>query len=121
MSEVVRTADGNHYQWGGVCDGWHLLRSPELSVIEERMPAGAEEQRHFHRRSRQFFYVLEGELAMEVDGRQHLLKDRQGLEIAPGEPHQAKNASQADVRFLVVSQPPSHGDRETVEERVVQA
>jgi mannose-6-phosphate isomerase-like protein (cupin superfamily) len=112
MAEPVRAGDENHYQWGGVCDGWHLLRSGELSVIEERMPSSSEEQRHFHQRARQFFYVLEGELSMEVEGRLHLLGACQGLEIAPGEQHQARNSSPAEVRFLVVSQPPSHGDRQ---------
>jgi len=112
MSEPVRPADGNHYQWGGICDGWHLVRDVELSVIEERMPPGAGERRHFHLRARQFFYVLRGDLAMEVDGRHHRLSAGEGLEIAPGEPHQASNTSQADVRFLVISQPPSHGDRQ---------
>jgi mannose-6-phosphate isomerase-like protein (cupin superfamily) len=112
MTETVQAADDNHYQWGGVCDGWHLVRSAELSVIEERMPPGTEEQRHFHDRARQFFYVLEGELTMEVEGRHAVLKMRQGIEIAPGERHQARNLSQADVRFLVISQPPSHGDRQ---------
>jgi mannose-6-phosphate isomerase-like protein (cupin superfamily) len=107
----VHASEENHYTWGEVCDGWNLLRGENLSVIEERMPPVAEEQRHFHQRSRQFFYVLEGELTMEVDGREHRIKARQGLEIAPGERHQAKNSSSADVRFLVVSQPPSHGDR----------
>jgi mannose-6-phosphate isomerase-like protein (cupin superfamily) len=111
MSEPVQISDENHYTWGEVCDGWHLLRTNDLSVIEERMPPGAQEQRHFHQRSRQFFYVLEGELTMEVDGHEHRIKARQGLEIAPGERHQAKNTSAAEVRFLVVSQPPSQGDR----------
>jgi hypothetical protein len=27
-----------HYVWGGTCDGWHLVRSLELSIIQERMP-----------------------------------------------------------------------------------
>jgi mannose-6-phosphate isomerase-like protein (cupin superfamily) len=39
------------------------------------------------------------------------LTREQGLEIAPGEKHQAINRSSADVRFIVTSQPPSHGDR----------
>jgi mannose-6-phosphate isomerase-like protein (cupin superfamily) len=112
MNEPVQPTNENHYRWGGVCDGWHLVRGAELSVIVERMPPGSEEQRHFHLRSRQFFYVLEGELAMEVDGRLHRLTERQGLEIAPGEKHQARNTSQADVRFLVISQPPGQGDRQ---------
>jgi mannose-6-phosphate isomerase-like protein (cupin superfamily) len=55
--------------------------------------------------------VLDGELTMELDGRECVLAVGQGLEIAPGEPHQAKNMADADVRFLVISQPASHGDR----------
>jgi mannose-6-phosphate isomerase-like protein (cupin superfamily) len=111
MSELVQATGENHYVWGDNCDGWHLVRSENLSVIEERMPPGAAEQRHFHMRARQFFYVLEGELTMEVNGRLIVLGRRQGLEISPGEPHQAVNRSGADVRFVVISQPPSHGDR----------
>ena len=112
MTEPVSAATADHYVWGKVCDGWHLVRAENLSVIEERMPPGSEEQRHWHERARQFFYVLEGELTMQFDNRAVVLKSRQGIEIASGLPHQAKNSSATDVRFLVVSQPPSHGDRQ---------
>ncbi|MGB6869589.1 MAG: cupin domain-containing protein, partial [Acidobacteriaceae bacterium] len=78
----VETAE--HYVWGErqgpACDGWHLVRSEGLSVIEERMPAGAREERHFHARARQFFYVLDGELTLEVEGREHGLGAGQGME-----------------------------------------
>ncbi len=111
----VSRDSAEHYRWGGpdgsLCDGWHLLKTGELSVIEERMPPGAEEVRHFHERARQFFYVLEGELTMEIGGEVHVLAQGAGVEIAPGSRHQAINRSEANVRFLVVSQPPSHGDR----------
>jgi mannose-6-phosphate isomerase-like protein (cupin superfamily) len=117
MSGPVSTASAEHYTWGEtrgeVCDGWHLVRAESLSVIEERMPPGASEQRHWHPCSRQFFYVLEGELTMEFDDRTVTLQPNHGIEIAPGSPHQAKNRSDADTRFLVISQPPSHGDRLT--------
>jgi quercetin dioxygenase-like cupin family protein len=112
MNEPVSAANAEHYVWGGVCDGWRLLRGENLSVIEERMPPGAEEQRHFHARARQFFYVLAGELTLEVDGQLHSLVAWQGLEISPGQPHQALNRSGTDARFLVISQPPSQGDRQ---------
>jgi mannose-6-phosphate isomerase-like protein (cupin superfamily) len=111
--EPVSTATADHYIWGEACDGWHLVRTAELSVIEERMPPGAAEQRHRHERARQFFYVLAGELTMELDGTTHVLDAGMGLEIAPKQAHQAMNRSGADVRFLVTSVPPSHGDRTT--------
>jgi mannose-6-phosphate isomerase-like protein (cupin superfamily) len=115
MSEPVSVSNAEHYTWGGICDGWHLLRAEGLSVIEERMPAGTFEQRHFHQRARQFFYVLEGELTIEVEKRGYLVASGEGLQISPGQPHQAFNRSAADVRFLVISQPSSHGDRQFVE------
>jgi mannose-6-phosphate isomerase-like protein (cupin superfamily) len=110
-NEPTSTANAPHYTWGEGCDGWHLLKTDALSIIEERMPPGSSERRHFHDRARQFFYVLAGELTMEIDGREHVILAHNGLEIDPGVPHQAMNHSDADVRFIVTSQPPSHGDR----------
>jgi mannose-6-phosphate isomerase-like protein (cupin superfamily) len=113
---LVSKADASHYKWGGPdgtdCDGWHLVRTPELSIIEEAMPPGASETRHHHRHARQFFYVIEGELTMEIEQQQSItLHPGEGVEIAPGQPHQAINRSGSPTRFLVTSQPPSHGDR----------
>lgn len=104
-----RTAE--HYQWGAGCDGWHLVKSEELSVIEEAMPSGTSEVRHFHTRSRQFFFVLAGRLTIELEGQIEELHAQEGLEIAPGVRHRVFNNSTAEVRFLVTSAPPSHGDR----------
>jgi mannose-6-phosphate isomerase-like protein (cupin superfamily) len=101
-----------HYVWGGACDGWHLVRSPDLSIIQERMPPGTSEARHRHRRARQFFYVLHGELTLECAGTRHALTSGQGLEIDPGLPHEARNDSGERVDFLVISQPPGQGDRD---------
>ncbi len=39
---IINTESAKHYKWGGPqgtdCDGWHLVKTPELSVIEELMP-----------------------------------------------------------------------------------
>ena len=100
-----------HYLWGQGCDGWHLLKSPELSVIQERMPPGASEVRHLHQKSFQFFFILSGEATMEVDGKVERLHPGQGIEIPPLAPHQMMNRSEAVLEFLAVSCPPNHGDR----------
>ncbi len=107
----VSTQSAEHYHWGGACDGWHLLARDDLGVIEERMPPGAAEQRHLHQHARQFFCVLEGEATLEMDGLAQVLRRGQGLHVPPGAPHQMRNDSGADVRFLVISAPRSHGDR----------
>lgn len=108
---TISTATAPHYRWGDVCDGWHLVRTDALSVIEERMPPATAERRHRHDRARQFFYVLDGELTLEVEGEEHRLRANEGVEVAPHQAHQAFNRGELDVRFLVTSQPPSHGDR----------
>ena len=100
-----------HYSWGRGCDGWHLVQTATLSVIEERMPAGTSEVRHYHEKANQFFYVLRGHLSIEVSGNEFVLSSGQGVHIAAGEPHQVRNQASVDAEFLVVSNPPSHGDR----------
>jgi mannose-6-phosphate isomerase-like protein (cupin superfamily) len=108
---VRSIANAEHYSWGDACDGWHLVKTPELSVIQERMPPGTSEARHRHARSRQFFYVLRGEATFEREGEVVTLRAGEGLEVAPGAAHQLRNLSSATLEFVVVSQPPSHGDR----------
>ncbi len=107
----VNRQTAEHYVWGGDSDGWHLVKQPEVSVIEERMTPGSSEVRHHHVHARQFFYTLHGELTLEVEGREYVLGPGDGLEIQPGQKHQAINRSASDVRMMVISQPPSHGDR----------
>jgi mannose-6-phosphate isomerase-like protein (cupin superfamily) len=111
----VGIGNAEHYRWGEGCDGWHLLKRDDFSVIRERIPAGAAETRHRHARSRQFFYVLDGKAVIEVDGVRHALAPGQGLHVPPGAAHQFRNDSGDDVHILVVSVPKSHGDRENVD------
>jgi quercetin dioxygenase-like cupin family protein len=103
-----------HYRWGGMSDGWHLLRRDELSVIRERVPPGGREVRHRHVHARQCFYVIDGIAGLEIDGERHTLGAGQGIHIPPGAAHQFRNESEADVHFLVVSAPKAHGDRENL-------
>jgi len=117
MTEPISSTTAEHYHWGAGCDGWHLVRSPSLSVIEERMPPRTEEVRHRHARSRQFFFVLDGVLSIEVEGAAHSMTPGTGLEVPPGHAHQVHNNADHPVRFLVISQPPSHGDREVTPPR----
>jgi len=108
----ISKATAEHYIWGNDCDGWHLVKNPQQSVIQERMPANTAEARHLHHHAQQFFYVLAGEALMEVDGRSTVLSAGEGIWIPPGASHQMRNDTGNDVHFLVISQPPAHGDRE---------
>jgi mannose-6-phosphate isomerase-like protein (cupin superfamily) len=108
---AIGKSNAEHYIWGSHCDGWHLVKNPQLSVIQEQMPAGTTEVRHFHHHAQQFFYMLAGEAVMEVDRRLIILVAGEGIWIPAGTSHQMRNDSGDEVHFLVISQPPSHGDR----------
>ena len=107
----ISTENAAHYEWGSGCDGWHLVKAQSFSVISERMPSGTEEVRHWHARARQFFYVLDGVLDLEIEGDTHSLASGCGIEVPPGLAHQARNTSTSDTSFLVISSPPHQGDR----------
>ena len=109
---IASLETGRHYVWGGNCDGWHLASSPNLSVIQERVPSGASELRHLHRKAEQFFYVLNGIATLEIDGAIHVLRQNEGCHVPAGMPHTLSNQHDQLLEFLVISTPPSHGDRE---------
>ncbi|HSL45159.1 MAG TPA: cupin domain-containing protein [Anaerolineales bacterium] len=108
---AVSTENAEHYIWGEDSEGWHLLKRDDISVIQERVPAGGAEVLHYHNVARQFFYILEGEGTMVFEDRQEVLRKGDGLEIAPKVKHQFQNQSSAEVHFLVISVPSTRGDR----------
>lgn len=111
MTTTVSSLNAEHYVWGDGCDGWHLLKGEGVSVIQERVPPGRAEIMHYHQKSRQFFFILEGGGTMMFKDQSIKLKKGEGLEIPPGVPHQFTNLSDSDVHFLVISVPRSDGDR----------
>ncbi|MFK7853692.1 MAG: cupin domain-containing protein [Granulosicoccus sp.] len=110
MATISRVS-AEHYQWGDNCDGWHLVKTEKLSVIQERVPPGAGEIRHLHNIAEQFFFVISGIATIEVEGSVNTLRPMQGIHIKPGIAHQLENQGDVDLEFIVTSTPPSHGDR----------
>lgn len=111
MSDVIGLTNAEHYEWGDGCDGWHLVQRDALSIIRERVPPGKSEHMHYHTKARQFFFVLDGEATLEIDGQHVILKKQEGIEVPPTIPHRLRNDSNLDLIFLVISVPKSHGDR----------
>lgn len=112
----ISKGNAEHYFWGDQCDGWHLVKNEKLSIIHERMPPHTNEIRHYHKYSRQFFFVLSGTATLEVDGVSIELKPQEGCEVPPLVPHQVFNRTDQDVEFIVTSQPNSRDDRVLIEE-----
>ncbi len=111
MQTRVSRDSAPHYKWANVCDGWRLVDTAEFSIIEERVPPGAQEVRHYHEKARQFFYVLSGEATLEIEGSENRIVAGSGIEVAPGSKHKFMNKSDQDVVFLVTSVPSIKGDR----------
>ena len=108
---IQNTGTAEHYQWGRVCDGWRLLARADLSVIQERIPPNAGEIPHYHQHARQLFYVLTGELQIQIGEQMFRLAPGDSIEVAPGNPHRVCNEGTADATFLVISAPTTQGDR----------
>jgi mannose-6-phosphate isomerase-like protein (cupin superfamily) len=108
---IVSIKNSEHYTWGSNCDGWHLAASENLSVIRERVPGGSSETRHLHNKAEQFFYILAGVATLEVSGEIHTLHPGEGFHIPAGIAHTLSNEGEQTLEFLVISTPPSHGDR----------
>ena len=108
---ILSTDNAEHYTWGQNCDGWHLLKSDTLSVIQERMPPNTGEQLHYHHKAQQLFYILSGIATFEVDGVVETAGANHSIHIKPNTKHCIFNNGDVDLCFLVISEPKSHGDR----------
>lgn len=110
-------ANAEHYVWGDGCDGWHLLKRSDLSVIQERVPPGRGEVRHFHSKACQFFFVLKGKATLEFDDSSITFGAGEGAHVMPGVRHRFFNPGSEAVEFLVISSPTTQGDRTNVQTR----
>lgn len=113
--EIVSLENAEHYIWGEICDGWHLLKSGGLSVIQELVPPGGAEARHYHQHAQQFFYVLSGRATMELPEKTLTIGPGQGISVSPKTPHRLLNQEEKDLSFIVISAPASHQDRVLVD------
>ncbi len=112
MVTSIQTAE--HYTWGQQCDGWHLLKTDTLSVIQERMPPGTTESLHFHSNAQQLFYILSGVASFSLEGQTYSLYANESIHVLPGQVHQISNLGKEELHFLVISEPKAHGDRTNV-------
>jgi mannose-6-phosphate isomerase-like protein (cupin superfamily) len=109
--EKINKNNAERYAWGTNCDGWHLVKSDELSIIQERVPPGASEVKHYHKKAWQFFFILSGEATIEIGTKTYFLKEHEGIEVPPKLPHKLTNNSNIGLVFIIISKPKSHGDR----------
>lgn len=108
---VRNTENSKKYNWGQGCTAWQLVNETKFYVVEEIMPKGAAEVEHHHDRARQFFYVLDGQATFYHNGKEVIVNKNESIYMEPGVKHKVANKSNADLRMLIVSSPPSINDR----------
>jgi mannose-6-phosphate isomerase-like protein (cupin superfamily) len=79
------------------------------SLAEARLDPGQATERHYHARTEEIYFLLEGEGEMDVDGNRRRVGPGDAVLIPAGAWHQIRAAS--PLRFLCTCAPPySHED-----------
>jgi mannose-6-phosphate isomerase-like protein (cupin superfamily) len=86
-----------------------LHHTEAQSVAEARLEPGQATERHYHARTEEIYFVLEGEGQMEVDGDRRRVAAGDAILIPPGARHQIR--AEGPLRFLCCCAPPyTHDD-----------
>ena len=78
------------------------------SLAEATIPVGGETERHWHKESEEFYFILEGSGMMEIDGETRQVGVGDAILIPAGAWHQIKAAEA--LRFLCCCAPPYRHD-----------
>jgi mannose-6-phosphate isomerase-like protein (cupin superfamily) len=114
--KILEKETAEHYWWGKNCDSWVLADTVGLSVKMESMPAGTREKLHFHRIAQQFFFILKGSATFYLNDETLIVAEGKALLFKPATKHYIANETSGRLEFLVISQPTTNNDRETMEQ-----
>jgi len=95
--EPFTTADGSTIR--SILD---LSNAPveKQSLAEAKLPPGGATERHWHKASEEFYFILEGSGNMEIDGVEQQVGVGDAILIPNGKWHQITADSDAELRFL---------------------
>ncbi|MBK1790284.1 cupin domain-containing protein [Persicirhabdus sediminis] len=78
------------------------------SLAEAFLPAGCATDRHYHKLSEEFYFIVSGAGKMEINGEEKLVGAGDAILIPAGEWHQI--SAQEDLSFLCCCAPPYQHD-----------
>ncbi|MFQ6108964.1 MAG: cupin domain-containing protein [Candidatus Aminicenantales bacterium] len=102
---VKNRATAPKVEWRPEHFAWAFLDSPELSVKLEEIPPQGRSEKHSHRKSRQFFFILEGRARFLKEEHSYSLEKHEAIEVEPEKSHQILNSGQKPLLFLLISYP----------------
>ncbi len=86
------------------------------SLAEARLPVGGQTTPHFHPRTEEIYYILEGQAIMQIGDDVRDVGPGDAIAIPPGERHTIKNTGQMVLKFLCCCAPGYEHDDTVLEE-----
>ena len=93
----------------------YLMKGPRSNFAIVQFQAGQVFKAHYHNIMEENFYILEGEVDIEVDGVAHTLKKGQMIHIEPKEVHYVINRSNGPVKMVSTLAPFQEVDKVEVD------
>ena len=75
------------------------------SLAESRLKPGASTEPHFHPKTEEIYYILQGEGMMRLSGESRGVGPGDAIAIPPGAPHQISNVGNDTLTFLCCCAP----------------
>lgn len=92
-------------EWSPSHFAWSLTDRNEVSIKVEEIPVAGHSDAHYHKESRQFFFILEGRAKVDLTEGGYMLKKFDGIEISTESMHQISNIGEEKLLFLLISWP----------------
>ena len=93
----------------------YLMKGPRMNFALVAFQPGQDFAAHYHNIMEENFYILEGEIDIEVDGMVNHLTKGQMIHIEPGEIHYVLNRYDKPVKMISTLAPYTDPDKVEVE------
>ena len=94
----------------------YLMQGPRMSFGLCRLRPGEVLTPHVHRIMEEDFYVLKGQLAVEIAGVTSLVEEGQMFHMEPGEVHTISNPGEDYNEYIIACAPFAKDDKYVIEE-----
>ena len=75
------------------------------------MPPKTQEKKHHPNKSQQFFKILNGKAAFEIENEIIEVESGNGIHVPSKVKHRIRNDQSENLEFIVISEPTTRGDR----------
>jgi mannose-6-phosphate isomerase-like protein (cupin superfamily) len=96
---------------GGDSGPKYLFRGPRLEWGVLKIKNGGTLGRHWHERTEETFYFIEGTPQMEIDGKVYQVEKGDAFRIEPGEKHNIINQTGQTITAIFIKCPYNPGDK----------